>query len=321
MSGTINVKDQKILWGRAAGRCSMSDCRKKLTFDKTEESGSVTFGEMCHIVGEKNSSSSPRGISKLLEEDRNEYSNLILLCSNCHKIIDKDEKKLFIEILHKIKSDHELWVEESLAAKVLTPEMIVYANIIDKLNTHLRLDTFNWFIGNAVNNIVHRDFVDALEFVEERLLAIDWPNTNIELEKSIIDLMESFANYLNQFLKYSITSEPDYEFYREDKNYKRIFPNPNYGIISERNMLWAKKNFFLLSTFVYYLNEFVKKIRTEINPLFHLERGKFLIIDQYGMYNGGNSYLMLPILEDINKYLEILNPEIEKFENKNKNFC
>jgi hypothetical protein len=39
------------------------------------------------------------------------------------------------------------------------------------------------------------------------------------------------------------------------------------------------------------------------------------------MYNGGNSYLMLPILEDINKYLEILNPEIEKFENKNKNFC
>lgn len=64
MSGTINLKDQKILRGIAAGKCSMSDCRKKLTFDKTEESGSVTFGEMCHIVGEKNSSSSPRGIIK-----------------------------------------------------------------------------------------------------------------------------------------------------------------------------------------------------------------------------------------------------------------
>ena len=255
MSGIINAKDQKILWARSAGRCSMPDCRKKLTFDKAEESSSVTFGEMCHIVGEKNSATSPRGESKLPLEDRNEYSNLILLCSNCHKIIDKDEKKWFVEILHKIKSDHELWVEESLTTNVLTPEMIVYSNIIDNLNTHLRLDTFNWFVSNAVNNIVHRDFVDALEFVEERLLAIDWPNTNKELEKSIIDLMESFANYLNQFLKYSITSEPDYEFYREDKNYKRIFPNPNYGVISERNMLWSKKNFFLLATYVYYLNE------------------------------------------------------------------
>lgn len=321
MSGTINIKDQKILWARSAGRCSMPDCRKKLTFDKAEETGSVTFGEMCHIVGEKDSTSSPRGISKLPIEDRNEYSNLILLCSNHHKIIDRDEKKWFVEILHKLKSDHELWVEESLASNAITPEMTVYSNIIDNLNSHLRLDSFNWFIGNAVNNIVHRDFIDALEFIEERLLAIDWPNTNIELEKSITDLMQSYADYLNQFLKYSITSEPDFEFYREDKNYKRIFPNPNYGIISERNMLWAKKNFFLLSTYVFYLNVFVKKVREDFNPLFHLKRGKFLVIDQYGMYNGGSAYLMLPIIDDINKQLEILNPEIEKFEIEHKNYC
>ena len=85
----------------------MPDCRKKLTFDKAEESGSVTFGEMCHIVGEKNSATSPRGESKLPLEDRNEYSNLILLCSNCHKIIDKDEKKYTIEILANWKKTAE----------------------------------------------------------------------------------------------------------------------------------------------------------------------------------------------------------------------
>jgi len=53
MSGVIKSKDQKILWSRAAGRCSIPDCRRKLTFNKSEESGSITFGQMCHIVGEK----------------------------------------------------------------------------------------------------------------------------------------------------------------------------------------------------------------------------------------------------------------------------
>jgi len=41
MSGTINSKDQKILWARAAGRCSMPDCRRKLTFDKAGENESI----------------------------------------------------------------------------------------------------------------------------------------------------------------------------------------------------------------------------------------------------------------------------------------
>lgn len=321
MSGVINSKDQKILWARAAGRCSMPDCKKELTFDKAEESGSVTFGEMCHIVGEKNSVTSPRGISKLPLEDRNFYSNLILLCSNDHKIIDRDEKNWPVEILYKIKTDHELWVQESLSVNTLTPEMVVYSNIIDNLNTHLRLDSFNWFISNSVKNILHRDFVDAYEFVEERLIAIDWPGTNIELENSIKSMMQSYVDYVIHFLKYSINVEPDFEYYREDKNYKRIYPNPNYEVISERNLLWARKNFYLISKFVFYLNLFVKNVREHFNPLFHLKRGKFLIIDEYGNYNGGSGYLMLPVIEEVEEKLVAIDLEIKKFEEENKNWC
>src|SRR5690554_6463929 len=41
MSGTIKTKDIKILWARAAGLCSMPDCRRKLTMDNQEEIASL----------------------------------------------------------------------------------------------------------------------------------------------------------------------------------------------------------------------------------------------------------------------------------------
>ncbi|WP_299672977.1 hypothetical protein [uncultured Polaribacter sp.] len=318
MSSTINSKEQKILWGRAAARCSMSDCRRKLTFDKSNVTESITLGEMCHIVGEKNNAKSPRGLSKLPIDERNKYSNLILLCSHHHKIIDKDEDNWPIEVLHNIKDEHELWVEESLTSTTITPETIVYSNIIDNLNSYLKLDKYNWYIGNAVRNIIHNDLIDAGDYIEERLLAIDWPGTDKELEKSITVLMESFSKYINHFLKHASNSAPDYEFYREDTDYKQIYPNPNYHYISQRNMLWAKKNFFLLSDYIINLNSFVKNVRRNFNPLFHLKRGKFLIIDDFGMYHGGVSTIVLPLKKDVDEWLDKIDLEIESFEAENK---
>lgn len=321
MSSSINSKEQKILWGRAAARCSMPDCRRKLTFDKLSVTDSVTLGEMCHIVGEKNNKNSPRGISKLPLDERNKYSNLILLCSHHHKVIDKDENSWPIEILHQIKDEHEIWVEESLATNSLTPENVVYSNIIDNLNSYLKLDQYNWYMGNAVRNIIHEDLIDAGDYIEERLLAIDWPKSNIDLENSVINLMESFSKYIHHFMKYAVKTGPDFEFYREDTSYKQIFPNPNYHYFTERNMLWAKKNFFLLSDYIIKLNDFVKNVRKDFNPLFHLKRGKFLIIDDFGMYHGGVTTLVLPIQKDVDKWLDRINLEINKFEKENKDRC
>lgn len=321
MSGKIKEIDQKILWSRAAGRCSKPDCRRKLTFDKAEESGSITFGQMCHIVGEKNTEKSPRGISKLPLEVRNEYSNLILLCTNHHELIDKDSNSWPVEILHKMKTDHELWVEESLADNDSSPENIVYLNIIDNLNSHLKLDQYNWYISNAVRNIIHNDLIDAADNIEERISAVDWPNSNEELETSIKDLMESFSDYIHHFLKYASNSGPDFEFYREDTSYKQIYPNPNYHYISERNLFWAKKNFFLLCNYVIKLNIFVKSVRKYFNPLFHLKRGKFLIVDDFGMYHGGISTIVFPVKEVVDKWLNEINLEINNFEKENKDRC
>lgn len=113
---------------------------------------------MCHIVGETNSEKSPRGISKLADNDRNDYSKLVLLCSHHHTEIDKNETDWPLGMLHKIKDDHELWFEETLTKTKLTPEELVYPTIVDNLDASLQLNAWNWFISNSVRNLILRDF-------------------------------------------------------------------------------------------------------------------------------------------------------------------
>lgn len=107
----ISSKDLKFLWGRAAGRCSI--CRIELSQEKQFATEIFPIGEHAHIVAEQEKS--PRGESILSQEERDSYHNLILLCPTCHTLIDKNEEDFPPERLYIMKSEHELWVQKSLA--------------------------------------------------------------------------------------------------------------------------------------------------------------------------------------------------------------
>ena len=109
---SISVKTQKMLWGRAAGRCSKPDCRVDLYEDETETDDSTLVGENCHIVAEKDDG--PRPDPAMPVARRNSYANLILLCRNHHKVIDAQEGEYTVELLHRMKSEHEAWAREKL---------------------------------------------------------------------------------------------------------------------------------------------------------------------------------------------------------------
>jgi hypothetical protein len=99
----ISVKAQKMLWGRAAGRCSKPECREYLFEDETEADEATLVGENCHIVAE--SDDGPRANPSMPLEQRNDYSNLILLCRKHHKVIDAQELTYSVEVLHQVKRD------------------------------------------------------------------------------------------------------------------------------------------------------------------------------------------------------------------------
>lgn len=102
----------KLLWGRAAGRCAMPECRMEVFAEATDYDPIVVIGEMAHVAGA--SDIGPRAASGFTEKERNDYENLILLCRNCHGRIDKQPRSNPTTYLLTLKQSHEVWVRAQL---------------------------------------------------------------------------------------------------------------------------------------------------------------------------------------------------------------
>ena len=109
----ITVTTRKALWGKSGNKCSFPDCKQDLVMNESETDGLSVIGEEAHIVARKEKG--PRGKSELPKEQRDEYNNLILLCSIHHKRIDDQENIYTIDLLHQYKKEHENWVSSNLS--------------------------------------------------------------------------------------------------------------------------------------------------------------------------------------------------------------
>jgi len=108
---SIPQKEVKLLWGRSGSRCAI--CQKDI-IRETAEDCDYLIGKMAHIEGENPGSA--RYNQNMTDKDRNKYENLILLCPNCHDIIDNDPNKYTANKIKQSKKDHENWVGDSLRA-------------------------------------------------------------------------------------------------------------------------------------------------------------------------------------------------------------
>jgi len=103
----ITDKTRKILWGKAGGFCSR--CKSKLFEGDNNSTQETVKGEECHIIAQ--SPNGPRGDKSYQKNKLDLYENLILLCRNCHVIIDKKTDVYTIEKLLNIKKEHEDWIK------------------------------------------------------------------------------------------------------------------------------------------------------------------------------------------------------------------
>lgn len=102
----ITDKATLELWVRSGGRCAR--CNKFLLEEPFYELP-INLGERAHIAGWTDAPGSPRGDSEVPLSERNQASNLMLLCLECHKIIDdkKTRPDYPEERLLEIKREHE----------------------------------------------------------------------------------------------------------------------------------------------------------------------------------------------------------------------
>lgn len=95
-----SIKTVKRLCTLSSNRCAFYGCNVPLVDDESE-----TFaGEICHIRASRKRG--PRWDKTQTDEQRHAFSNLILLCSTHHTIIDSDVNKYSVEYLEQMKEAH-----------------------------------------------------------------------------------------------------------------------------------------------------------------------------------------------------------------------
>lgn len=93
------------LYVQAGGRCEFSGCNKYLLkHSVTQTAGN--FGQMAHIVAFNEAG--PRGRNGRRSANINAVSNLMLVCAECHVLIDHHPEDYPVPLLQEYKRQHEV---------------------------------------------------------------------------------------------------------------------------------------------------------------------------------------------------------------------
>jgi hypothetical protein len=120
--------DRIMLFVRAGGRCEFDGCnRYLLEHHLTLTEGN--FAEMAHVVAFK--PDGPRGREGTRPADINDVNNLMLLCPQCHKLIDDHPAEYTRRTLEEYKARHERRINHvtGLGPDQKTSVLVLKANI------------------------------------------------------------------------------------------------------------------------------------------------------------------------------------------------
>ena len=105
----ISEKVKIRLWGKAAGRCQYDGCNKPLWQDSLTKAEFNT-AYIAHIIADK--PGGPRGNLDLSEKLKADISNLMLMCDQHHRLIDREDVEGHpVERLREMKRKHEKRIE------------------------------------------------------------------------------------------------------------------------------------------------------------------------------------------------------------------
>lgn len=117
----VRLTTIKRLYARSSNRCAFPNCCAPIILD------GVAVGEICHIKARRKTG--PRYDASLSAAERDEFSNLLLLCRTCHKLVDADPARFTPEVLANMKRSHE-----SIAGCEITPDMARDAELFLRSN-------------------------------------------------------------------------------------------------------------------------------------------------------------------------------------------
>lgn len=180
---TISVNTKRKLWAGCAGYCQNPGCNKYLFKDVDDES--VSIANMAHIIGA--GKNGPRSEHELADYiDKSGIDNLIMLCLDCHKIIDELEKKFGVEQLRLWKAEHSRKLAALFSIPTYTSERDLLIEIDRLLEENKTIfETYGPFSDLAVSG----PGGDSKKVWKRRCLDTILPNN-----ERIVRLMEKHKN-------------------------------------------------------------------------------------------------------------------------------
>lgn len=278
----ISLKAQKMLWGRAANRCAFPDCSQELVIESIETNAASFIGEVCHIIAKE--PSGPRRTPSLQSEELDEYSNLILLCRNHHKMVDDQPDIYTIQCLRDMKKTHEEWVRKSLnqfdAAKQYDEE--IYAAYTEEWVKRCDLD--NWkawsshVLGGGQPQMSYsRD--KELEELREWLFSRIWPGRYIELEAAYKNFLHVLIDFQNIFRRHAKEVGINRELLLTEKIYQiDDWDPPRYERLSREYDFHVALVEDLILELTRAANYVCDRVRQFLWPTFRLQEGLILVI-------------------------------------------
>lgn len=98
-----NAHTQRRLFASSAGYCQNPACSEKL-FNEAEGKRFL-IAELAHVFAAQDDG--PRPNTELSEEERGAFENLIVLCANCHTMVDKASEAFPDSMMKRWKREHE----------------------------------------------------------------------------------------------------------------------------------------------------------------------------------------------------------------------
>ncbi|GAB4377356.1 MAG: hypothetical protein Kow00121_26530 [Elainellaceae cyanobacterium] len=283
----ISQRDIKLLWGRAASRCAF--CRLPLTQDSETTSSSIPIGEQAHIVAKE--SNGPRGDSLLTLDERDSYANLILLCPTHHTVVDKNPEDFPVEKLHTLKTEHELWVQQTLSQVWDLNQQardLIYTSLIDSAVEYCHLSQWKEWTFGPLEPIPRWPFELPEDFLKfrQKVFRTDFPGTLPELERSIETLSILLHSAARTFQEHCQIEEDRQGnlFYEGVQFYKITEWNPEeYRRLSKEFDDWVEECHQLVIDATKAANWFREVVRRDINPMFFAAEGKFIATFPWSM--------------------------------------
>jgi len=180
----------KRLFSRSGNRCAFPDCNQIIAMDEGH-----LVGEVCHI--EAASKGGERYNPHQSEDERRSFENLIILCS-VHHTITNDTVKYTVDVLRKMKVDHEAKFSQKLYE--------VPQNILDKAIAQYNA-AINRIEGNTEKNLeVSQESLavnkEILEILNSRKISVQ-PRQE-DLLPNIVEILKK-AEAENNGVKFSVS--------------------------------------------------------------------------------------------------------------------